>query len=1047
MITSDGNLQINITANTSQAQASIANFNKQLSKATSSTVAPGMSQNINQVTKGFQNLGNVVGGIGKKLKNAGEEFKNFSEHVWTARGNLKDFTRVATGILMAQFFYQGIVQPIKNAITALYTFNSELERMQIAYKYMLGGSAQLANDMLKSMQKLAATTPYTLMQIADMGKMLMRYGFEAKQIMPVSQILIDTASAYGMNAEQIQRLTMALGQMMGKGKLIGQEKKQLAELIPLYKILQEQLGMSGEDIQNKAIPAQDAIKAILSWMQKQHKGVASEMEQTVTGMMSSIKDFATFLGQDVLAGFWKKYKDVLKTIRDTLARLWDAFDKRGFQGLFTAIFPPNMVQTAVILYNSIIAINKAIFQLVKAFGPAIGIISEFGARMLTYVLPPLTWLIAKISEMIQVLLRANSAIKVLVGILGTLAIAVVIAGFIGMLSKAITVLGIAAGVSKAVNLLSLSFTGLWAVLAKNPWVALATIIAGAIVYIAMTSEWGARMIDKLQRKIAEFFGIKAQIDAVTASTEASSSAFEDYSGEIENFFDGISESAGDANDEVKKFLASFDEVYNIPDPTTALGGIGNVKFEIPQETRDWFKELESRDPPFLWITDPKPIDWEKILGLSSLLWIIIKAWDTIVQWFKDLWKRIKDWWNDKKLDFTDFWKGLQLEWQLAWEAVKLAVLKAIASAKAWGITIPVLLGIPVAVAIDEFLKKLDEALGRSISLAPAPLVPALAYIQRMIQAMITSLAMGDFKGFVLAFAAAMWAAFVRVPAAILSMVGVAIKGWFVQAFKDVGEWLRNTNDNPYLQILAIALTAALAFVIMGPSAISIAGAAIQAVLQKAAEKAAAGAGQAGLATANSFVYGNSPDGLLYGITNAEKAITNTIAGTVINSISSAITNVVKSATNFGKAIIGGIISGISSMMSILRSVLQGIFNSISTAINSIFNTRPTVTYTKSYGATGLHAVPGLAEGGIVNKSQIARIGEGGRPEMVAPLSETSLAPFANMIAGLINNSNRMGSSDSDYVAVRMKKSDLVNLERALFVIRKDESARVSGRKM
>jgi len=97
-----------------------------------------------------------------------------------------------------------------------------------------------------------------------------------------------------------------------------------------------------------------------------------------------------------------------------------------------------------------------------------------------------------------------------------------------------------------------------------------------------------------------------------------------------------------------------------------------------------------------------------------------------------------------------------------------------------------------------------------------------------------------------------------------------------------------------------------------------------------------------------------------------------------------------------------------------------------------------------YVGKGPLAVAGRAQyGAVVDKDQIIRVGEHGTKEMIAPLNEQSLAPFANMLADLINNRTETATPNvaNEYVIVPLDRRGLINLERELFMIRKSEGKR------
>jgi len=130
------------------------------------------------------------------------------------------------------------------------------------------------------------------------------------------------------------------------------------------------------------------------------------------------------------------------------------------------------------------------------------------------------------------------------------------------LITAIKGFSIAATISKAVDLLALAFSRLSMAMVANPIGAIVTAIAVGILLIAFSSEAARAKISALINKLKELVGIKTAAAAESDATGITNiaKAMNTYSDSI----DGVAASAKDA----KKFLASFDEVYQMEDDTS-----------------------------------------------------------------------------------------------------------------------------------------------------------------------------------------------------------------------------------------------------------------------------------------------------------------------------------------------------------------------------------------------------------------------------------------------------------------------------------------------
>lgn len=177
---------------------------------------------------------------------------------------------------------------------------ADLENMTTQFKVMLG-SADKANAMVESIQKLAASTPLTSMGITESARTLMQFGVAADKVIPTVRMLGDVA---GGNQERLNRLAYALGQTTSRGKLTGSELMQYTEagFNPL-KIMEKnaekfglKAGISAEELSKKvsqgAISAAMVAKAfdIATSKGGQFYRSMAEGAQTLSGLYSTLVD-------------------------------------------------------------------------------------------------------------------------------------------------------------------------------------------------------------------------------------------------------------------------------------------------------------------------------------------------------------------------------------------------------------------------------------------------------------------------------------------------------------------------------------------------------------------------------------------------------------------------------------------------------------------------------------------------------------------------------------------------------------------------------------
>lgn len=201
--------------------------------------------------------------------------------------------------------------------------NAEMEQYVTSFTVMLG-SAEKAQAMIKSMTEFAAATPLELTDIVSAGQLLMNYGVAAEDLIPTMQKLGDLA---GGNAEKMNRVALAYGQMLAKGKVTGEELRQMTEAgVPLLQTLAETMGKTTAEVQDLSskgkVGINDLNNAITSLTTGSGKfaGMMEQQSQTMNGMLSTMKDNFDQLGRDIGEGAFQEIKGTLQEVMDMIQK-------------------------------------------------------------------------------------------------------------------------------------------------------------------------------------------------------------------------------------------------------------------------------------------------------------------------------------------------------------------------------------------------------------------------------------------------------------------------------------------------------------------------------------------------------------------------------------------------------------------------------------------------------------------------------------------------------------------------------------------------------
>lgn len=179
-------------------------------------------------------------------------------------------------------------------------FNSSLEQSRIAFATFLGGARQ-ADRFLADLQKYAVATPFEFPQLIEASKRMLAFGFSAQQVMPLLTAVGNATAALGSGSVGLDRITLALGQMQAKGRVSGEELRQLQEAGiktgDIFAIIAEQTGATTQQLQEMAEKGQLSstlfIAAFEKWSQQRFGDMMARQSQTFQGAMSNIRDAAT----------------------------------------------------------------------------------------------------------------------------------------------------------------------------------------------------------------------------------------------------------------------------------------------------------------------------------------------------------------------------------------------------------------------------------------------------------------------------------------------------------------------------------------------------------------------------------------------------------------------------------------------------------------------------------------------------------------------------------------------------------------------------------
>lgn len=192
-------------------------------------------------------------------------------------------------------------------------------------------------DLLSWVQKLAIESPFTRNDVAQAFKMALAYGFTTDEAKTLTQSIIDFASATGATGETMQRVTLALGQMKAKGKVTGEELRQLTEAGFGATEILSAMGVGLQDVERGTVSADKFIAAFNKNITRNFGGAAKAQAGTFSGLLSSLQDLKDVALRTVFTPLFTAFKPVLDSIVTSL-QSEDA--QKFFAGIGEAISKP-----------------------------------------------------------------------------------------------------------------------------------------------------------------------------------------------------------------------------------------------------------------------------------------------------------------------------------------------------------------------------------------------------------------------------------------------------------------------------------------------------------------------------------------------------------------------------------------------------------------------------------------------------------------------------------------------------------------------------------
>jgi len=221
--------------------------------------------------------------------------------------------------LGAFFSFAALLQGVKSLLSTGDDF-ARFEK-QLSSLYGSQAKGQQAFEWVKAFSK---ETPLQLQDVMKSFITLKNFGID-----PMNgslRAIIDQNARLGGETERLERITLALGQAFAKGKLQGEEMRQLVEAgVPVYQILGEVTGKTAGELQKLGETGKlglSVLQKFVAQMGKDSLGAAAAQVETLGGQVTVAKDnFQQFQDQVAKSGALDYFREQLKSLNATIRQM------------------------------------------------------------------------------------------------------------------------------------------------------------------------------------------------------------------------------------------------------------------------------------------------------------------------------------------------------------------------------------------------------------------------------------------------------------------------------------------------------------------------------------------------------------------------------------------------------------------------------------------------------------------------------------------------------------------------------------------------------
>ncbi|MDM5054433.1 tape measure protein [Aeromonas dhakensis] len=258
--------------------------------------------------------------LGRELSQGSQRTNGFQGAIGSLTGRLVALAGTWFGI-----------QTLTTQLMAMFQTGDQAERLDVQLKAVMGSIAG-GKEASAWILDFAKNTPLQLSEVTQVFVRLKAFGIDPMN--GAMQGIVDQAYKLGGGFEEVQGISLALGQAWAKQKLQGEEILQLIERgVPVWQLLEQVTGKNTAELQKLSEAGKlgrDTISALMNEIAAQSSGAAANNMSLLSGLISN--------AQDNLAKFYRMVAEngALTWLKSQLASLNREFDQMAQDGRLQA---------------------------------------------------------------------------------------------------------------------------------------------------------------------------------------------------------------------------------------------------------------------------------------------------------------------------------------------------------------------------------------------------------------------------------------------------------------------------------------------------------------------------------------------------------------------------------------------------------------------------------------------------------------------------------------------------------------------------------------